>query len=109
MPFNFILILHFFLLCVKMMVLFHIDIVNIIHIIFDWFDGIAIVFDWLDEITRKGACCVNGILRQCEGNQDKNGEGYEEFHLKVCVPYIQKLRESHNKQSHHCHRAEYAS
>ena len=31
------------------MMLFHINIVDIIHIIFDWFDGIAIVFDWLNE------------------------------------------------------------
>ena len=41
----------FLFLIVRNMMLFHINIVDIIHIIFDWFDGIAIVFDWLNEIA----------------------------------------------------------
>ena len=92
MSLNIILIFLFLLVRVKVMMLFHINIVHIVHIILDRLDGIAIIFYWLDEIPGKCGICVNGILRQCEWNQDKNFQSNEEIHLKVYVPSIFSLR-----------------
>ena len=52
----FTILVHLFI-PVNMMMLFYINIVDIIHIILDWFYGISIILYWLDEIAIKLGIC----------------------------------------------------